>query len=54
MPDYHLQAKSVKDVQQALRFASEYNVCLSIITTGHDQLMHSDADSRLLLDLSLF
>ncbi|CAN9341905.1 unnamed protein product [Alternaria sp. RS040] len=54
MPDYYLQAKSVKDVQQAVRFASEHNMSLSIITTRHDQLMRSDADSELLLDLSLF
>jgi hypothetical protein len=29
-------------------------VRLSIITTGHDQLMRSDADSGLLPDLTLF
>jgi hypothetical protein len=54
IPDYRLQAKSVEDVQQAVRFAKEHNIRLSIITTGHDQLMRSDAGSGLLLDLSFF
>ncbi|KAL1592216.1 hypothetical protein SLS59_009872 [Nothophoma quercina] len=54
IPDYRLQAKSVEDVQQAVRFASQHNIRLAVITTGHDQLMRSDAGSGLLLDLSLF
>lgn len=35
-PDYMVQAKSVKDVQNAVNFAREHNVRLTIISTGHD------------------
>lgn len=54
LPDYRLQARSVEDVQNAVRFAKEHNVRLSVLTTGHDQLQRSDAGSGLLIDLSLF
>lgn len=54
LPDYRLQARSVEDVQAAVRFAREHNVRLSVLTTGHDQLQRSDAGSGLLIDLSLF
>ncbi|KAH6638496.1 hypothetical protein C7974DRAFT_307458 [Boeremia exigua] len=54
IPDYRLQAKSVEDVQKAVRFAKNHNIRLSVITTGHDQLLRSYAGSGLLLDLSLF
>lgn len=54
LPDYRLQARSVEDVQKAVRFAKENNLRLSLITTGHDQLQRSDAGSGLLIDLSLF
>lgn len=54
LPDYRLQARSVEDVQKAVRFAKEHNVRLSVLTTGHDQLQRSDAGSGLLIDLSLF
>lgn len=54
LPDYRLQARSVEDVQAAVRFAKEHNVRLSVLTTGHDQLQRSDAGSGLLIDLSLF
>lgn len=35
-PDYMVQAKSVKDVQNAVNFARDNNVRLTIIATGHD------------------
>src|ERR1700712_6011699 len=35
-PDWMVQAKSVADVQNAVNFAREHNVRLSIISTGHD------------------
>lgn len=54
LPDYRLQARSVEDVQNAVRFAKEHGVRLSVLTTGHDQLQRSDAGSGLLIDLSLF
>ncbi|CAH0028278.1 unnamed protein product [Clonostachys rhizophaga] len=52
LPDYRFRAHSIKDVQAAVRFATEHNVRLAVITTGHDQLGRSDAGSGLLLDLS--
>lgn len=52
--DYRLQAKSVADVQNAVRFAKEHNIRLTVLTTGHDQLERSDAGSGLMIDLSLF
>lgn len=52
--NYRLQAKSVADVQSAVRFATEHNVRLTVLTTGHDQLARSDAGSGLMIDLSLF
>ncbi|KAL1595301.1 hypothetical protein SLS60_009991 [Paraconiothyrium brasiliense] len=54
LPDYRLQARSIEDVQKAVRFAKDHNVRLSVLTTGHDQLQRSDAGSGLLIDLSLF
>lgn len=53
LPDYRLRAKSVSDVQAAVRFASKYNIRLTAISTGHDQLGRSDAGSGLIVDLSL-
>lgn len=53
LPDYRIRAKSISDVQAAVRFASEHNIRLSVITTGHDQLGRSDAGSGLLIDMSL-
>jgi hypothetical protein len=35
-PDWWIQAQSVKDVQDAVNFARERNVRLSILTSGHD------------------
>lgn len=52
IPDYRLRAQSIEDVQAAVRFASEHNVRISVITTGHDQIGRNDAASGLLLDLS--
>lgn len=52
IPDYRLRAQSIEDVQTAVRFASEHNVRISVITTGHDQIGRNDAGSGLLLDLS--
>jgi len=52
LPNYRFRAHSIEDVQAAVRFATEQNVRLSVITTGHDQLGRSDAGSGLLLDLS--
>uniref|UniRef100_A0A8H7NQN5 FAD-binding PCMH-type domain-containing protein n=1 Tax=Bionectria ochroleuca TaxID=29856 RepID=A0A8H7NQN5_BIOOC len=52
LPDYRFRAHSIEDVQAAVRFATEHNVRLAVITTGHDQLGRSDAGSGLLLDLS--
>lgn len=52
LPNYRFRAQSAEDVQAAVRFATEHNVRLSVITTGHDQLGRSDAGSGLLLDLS--
>ncbi|KAH7392884.1 hypothetical protein BKA66DRAFT_439018 [Pyrenochaeta sp. MPI-SDFR-AT-0127] len=54
IPDYRLQVKSVTEVQQAVRFARKHNIRLTVLTTGHDQLLRSDAGSGLLIDLSLF
>ncbi|KAJ4300816.1 hypothetical protein N0V90_002904 [Kalmusia sp. IMI 367209] len=54
LPNYRLQAKSVEDVRKAVRFAKDHNIRLSVLTTGHDQMLRSDAGSGLLIDLSLF
>jgi hypothetical protein len=35
-PDWMFQAKSVADVQKAIKFAQDHNVRLTIISTGHD------------------
>ncbi|EXK25037.1 hypothetical protein FOMG_18279 [Fusarium oxysporum f. sp. melonis 26406] len=53
LPNYRIRAESTSDIQAAVRFASKYNVRLSVITTGHDQLGRSDAGSGLIIDLSL-
>jgi hypothetical protein len=37
-PDYKISAKSVTDVQAAVKFASTHNVRLSILNSGHDFL----------------
>lgn len=52
-PDYRLRVKNNGDVQAAMKFAAQYNIRLSVITTGHDQLGRSTAGSGLLIDLSL-
>ncbi|VUC37252.1 unnamed protein product [Clonostachys rosea] len=52
LPDYRLRARSIEDVQSAVRFATDHNIRLAVVTTGHDQLGRSDAGSGLLLDLS--
>jgi hypothetical protein len=52
-PDYRIQAKSVADVQRAVKFANEHNIRISVITTGHDQIGRSISGSGLLIDLSL-
>lgn len=54
LPDYRLQAKSVEDVQRAVRFARTHGIRLAVLTTGHDQQARSDAGSGLLIDMSLF
>jgi FAD binding domain-containing protein len=51
-PDYRFRAKTATDVQKAVKFASENNVRLTIITTGHDYLGRNDAPSGLALDVS--
>ncbi|WQF90166.1 Putative berberine/berberine, FAD-binding domain, PCMH-type, FAD-binding, type PCMH, subdomain 2 [Colletotrichum destructivum] len=53
LPNYRVRAQNISDVQAAVRFASEHNIRLSVITTGHDQLGRSDAGSGLVIDLSL-
>jgi hypothetical protein len=37
-PNYFLAAKSVSDVQAAIKFAGDYNIRLSIISSGQDYL----------------
>ncbi|QDS72850.1 hypothetical protein FKW77_007179 [Venturia effusa] len=51
-PDYRFQAKSIADVQAAVRFAASNNIRLAIISTGHDYMARCDASSGLLLDMS--
>ncbi|KAK2623642.1 hypothetical protein QTJ16_006823 [Diplocarpon rosae] len=51
--DYRIRARSVEDVQNAVRFASQHNIRIAVITTGHDQIGRNDAGSGLLIDLSL-
>lgn len=52
LPNYRFRAHSIEEVQAAVRFATEHNIRLAVVTTGHDQLGRSDAGSGLLLDLS--
>ncbi|KAI6715417.1 FAD binding domain-containing protein [Diplocarpon mali] len=51
--DYRIRARSAQDVQNAVRFASQHNIRIAVITTGHDQVGRNDAASGLLIDLSL-
>ncbi|TLD35106.1 Mitochondrial intermediate peptidase [Venturia nashicola] len=51
-PDYMVQAKSVKDVQNVVNFAREHNVRLTIISTGHDFHGRETGRSGLRLDLA--
>ena len=53
LPDYRLRVQNNSDVQAAMKFAAKYNIRLSVIATGHDQLGRSTAGSGLLIDLSL-
>ncbi|KAH6611686.1 hypothetical protein C7974DRAFT_381622 [Boeremia exigua] len=54
LPDYRLQAKSIEDVQAAVRFTKQHDIRLTVLTTGHDQQARSDAGSGLIIDLSFF
>src|SRR5690242_6523164 len=54
LPDYRLQAKSIEDVQAAVRFTKKHDIRLTVLTTGHDQQARSDAGSGLIIDLSFF
>ncbi|KAH7069057.1 hypothetical protein BKA63DRAFT_477810 [Paraphoma chrysanthemicola] len=54
LPDYRLQARSIEDVQRAVRFVRKHNIRLAVLTTGHDQQARNDAGSGLIIDLSLF
>ncbi|KAG6354375.1 hypothetical protein INS49_004392 [Diaporthe citri] len=46
-------ARPITEVQNVVQFSTEYNMRLTVLTTGHDQLARSDAGSGLLIDLSL-
>jgi hypothetical protein len=52
-PDYTFRAKSIEDVQKAVKFASGNNIRISIIASGHDYLGRNNAASGLSLDVSL-
>jgi FAD/FMN-containing dehydrogenase len=51
-PDYRITAKNAEDVQRAIRFASKYNVRVSIINSGHDYMGRNDSPSGLWIDVS--
>ncbi|KAF1984467.1 hypothetical protein K402DRAFT_422971 [Aulographum hederae CBS 113979] len=51
-PDWTIKATSVKDVQDAIKFAKTHNIRLSVITTGHDFHGRNNGRSGLRLDLS--
>jgi len=51
-PDYRFQVQSACDVEAAMKFATDNNIRLTVITTGHDQEARSDAGSGLIIDLS--
>jgi FAD binding domain len=51
-PDYRITAKNVEDVQRAIRFASKYNVRVSIINSGHDYMGRNDSPTGLWIDVS--
>jgi len=67
-PDYRLQARSIADVQAAVKFATSNNICVvsrftikwlsstnlkqAIVSTGHDYMARLDAASGLLIDVS--
>lgn len=52
MPSYTVQAQSVSDVQNALRFAGNRNLRLVIRNTGHDLGGRSSGPGALQLDVS--
>ena len=51
-PDYRLSARTVQDVQNAVKFAAKYRVRLSIVNSGHDYMGRNDAPDGLWLDVS--
>ncbi|TID27798.1 Low-affinity potassium transport protein [Venturia nashicola] len=46
-PDYKVMAANSQEVMQAVKFAAEHNVRLSILNSGHDFLGRNDATSGL-------
>ncbi|KAF2427517.1 FAD-binding domain-containing protein [Tothia fuscella] len=48
-PDYQLVAASIAQVQAAVKFATDHNVRLSILNSGHDFLARHDSPSGLSL-----
>ncbi|KAF2668484.1 FAD-binding domain-containing protein [Microthyrium microscopicum] len=53
-PDYLMVAKTVKDVQAAVKFSAKHNVRLTLISSGHDFLGRNDATSGLWLSTGNF
>jgi hypothetical protein len=51
-PDYQISARTVQDVQNAVKFVAKYKIRLSIINSGHDYLGRNDAPDGLWLDVS--
>jgi hypothetical protein len=51
-PDYRVSAKTVNEVQDAIKFVTKYNLRLSIINSGHDYFGRNDAPDGLWLDVS--
>ncbi|KAF1815079.1 hypothetical protein P152DRAFT_480166 [Eremomyces bilateralis CBS 781.70] len=52
-PDYRIDAESSADVIAAVKFASQHNVRLSILNSGHDFLGRADAPSGLALSVGM-
>ncbi|KAF1815490.1 FAD-binding domain-containing protein [Eremomyces bilateralis CBS 781.70] len=52
-PDYRYRPRTSTDVVNAVKFATKYNIRLTVITSGHDFLCRSTSSSGLLLDVSL-
>ncbi|QDS72645.1 hypothetical protein FKW77_002478 [Venturia effusa] len=50
-PDYKFVATNLQEVVQAVKFAAEHNVRLSILNSGHDFLGRNDATSGLRLSV---